>query len=117
MIEHKIPQYISYFPFHPVFTTPNDTTLVWTAEKPTFAPSMPPWVYIVPEHVWSKYQDADLKTIKTAPNTPSIASGPFILTSWSRGQGLDDGSQPVLLGPAADRSTRCSSISTRTRSR
>jgi peptide/nickel transport system substrate-binding protein len=99
VIEHKIPQYSSYFPFHPVFTTPDDTTLVWTAEKPTFAPSMPPWVYIVPEHVWSKYQDADLKTIKTAPNTPSIASGPFILTSWSRGQGWTMDRNPYYWGP------------------
>ena len=99
VMEHKIPQYISYFPFDPVFTTPNDTTLVWKAEKPTFAPSMPPWVYIVPEHVWSTYRDADLKTIKTAPNTPSIASGPFTLTSWTRGQGWTMERNPYYWGP------------------
>jgi len=99
VMKHRFPQYISYFPFKPVFTTPNDTTLVWTAEKPTFAPDMPPWVYIVPEHVWSKYEDADLKTIKTAPNTPSVASGPFTLTSWTRGQGWTMDRNPYYWGP------------------
>ncbi|HTG47935.1 MAG TPA: peptide ABC transporter substrate-binding protein [Actinomycetota bacterium] len=100
VMQHKFPQYISYFPFHPVFSTPNDTTLVWKADRPTFAPSMPPWVYIVPEHVWSKYQDADLKTIKNAPNTPSVASGPFTLTSWTRGQGWTMDRNPYYWGTA-----------------
>ena len=70
VIEHKIPQYISYFPFHPVFTTPDDTTLVWKAEKPTFAPSMPPWVYIVPEHVWSKYAGCRPEDDQDGPEHP-----------------------------------------------
>src|SRR5262249_48101972 len=100
VMQHQFPQYISYFPFHPVFSTPNDTTLVWKADRPTFAPSMPPWVYIVPEHVWSRYQDADLKTIKTAPNTPSVGSGPFTLTSWTRGQGWTMDRNPYYWGTA-----------------
>ena len=87
VIDHKVPQYRSYFPFNPVFETPNDTTLIWKAEEPTFAPDMPPWVYIVPEHVWSQYNEDDLKTIKAVENVPSVASGPFVLTSWDRGQG------------------------------
>ena len=41
-------QHRSYFPFNPTFATPDDRTLVWTSRKPTFAPDMPPWVYIVP---------------------------------------------------------------------
>ena len=48
VIDNKIPQYKSYFPSDPVFETPDDTTLIWTAKEPTFAPSMPPWVYSCP---------------------------------------------------------------------
>jgi peptide/nickel transport system substrate-binding protein len=105
VIDHRVPQYRSYFPFNPVFETPNDTTLVWKAEEPTFAPDMPPWVYIVPEHVWSQYNDADLKTIKGVPNTPSIVSGPFMLTSWDRGRGWTMERNPNFWGerPTVDR--------------
>jgi peptide/nickel transport system substrate-binding protein len=105
VIDHRIPQYRSYFPFNPTFETPDDTTLIWKAEKPTFAPSMPPWVYIVPEHVWSQYDDADTKTIKSLPNTPSVVSGPFKLTSWERGKGWTMERNPNFWGdtPVVDR--------------
>ncbi len=105
VIDHKIPQYRSYFPFDPVFETPDDRTLIWKAQKPTFAPDVPPWVYIVPEHVWAKYDDADLKTIKGVPNTPSIASGPFVLTEWTRGRSWTMERNPYYWGdrPTLDR--------------
>ena len=105
IIDHKIPQYRSYFISNPVFETPNDTTLVWKTDAPTFAFDMPPWAYIVPEHIWSKYNDADLKTIKAVPNIPSVVSGPFQLTSWQRGQGWTMERNPNFWGPtpAVDR--------------
>jgi peptide/nickel transport system substrate-binding protein len=87
VIDNKIPQYKSYFPSDPVFTTPDPTTLVWTTKEPTFAPSTPPWAYIVPEHIWSQYDGKDLKEIRGVSQTPAVASGPFILTSWTPGQG------------------------------
>ncbi len=87
VIDHKIPQYKSYFPFDPVFETPNDTTLIWKAKEPTFAPSMPPWVYIVPEHIWADDVGKELKEIRAVPNTPAVVSGPFMMTSWTHGQG------------------------------
>jgi peptide/nickel transport system substrate-binding protein len=105
VIDHKIPQYRSYFPFDPTFEVPDDRTLVWRAEKPTFAPSTPPWVYIVPEHVWNGYDGADLKTIKTVPNTPTVASGPFVLTEWTQGRSWTMERNPYFWGdePALDR--------------
>jgi len=105
VIDHKIPQYRSYFTSNPVFETPNDTTLIWKADAPTFALDMPPWVYIVPEHVWSKYNGDDLKTIKAVPNVPSVVSGPFQLTSWKRGQGWTMERNPNFWGsaPTVDR--------------
>ena len=42
VIDNKIPQYKSYFSFDPTFETPDDNTLIWKAEEPTFAPDMPP---------------------------------------------------------------------------
>lgn len=105
VIDNKIPQYKSYFPFHPVFETPDDRTLVWKAEEPTFAPDMPPWVYIVPEAVWAPYDGEGLRTIRAVENTPSIGSGPFTLTEWNPGQGWTMERNQYFWGeePAVDR--------------
>ena len=105
VIDNKIPQYKSYFPFNPTFETPNDQTLIWKAEKPTFAPDMPPWVYIVPEKVWAPYDGQGLRAIKAVENTPSIGSGPFTLTDWKPGQGWTMERNPYFWGdePQVDR--------------
>jgi peptide/nickel transport system substrate-binding protein len=100
VIDNKIPQYKSYFPGNPVFTTPDPHTLVWTAEEPTFAPSMPPWVYIVPEHVWSQYDGLSLKDIRAVSGLNPVVSGPFMLTSWTHGQGFTMERNPNFWGPA-----------------
>ncbi len=99
VIDNKIPQYRSYFPYKPTFETPDDRTLIWRAEEPTFAPDLPPWVYIVPEHVWAPYDGADRKEIRAAPNVPSVVSGPFMLTDWRRGQGWTMERNPEFWGP------------------
>ncbi|HEX7246695.1 MAG TPA: ABC transporter substrate-binding protein, partial [Actinomycetota bacterium] len=105
VIDNKIPQYKSYFPFDPTFETPDDRTLIWTAEKPTFAPDMPPWVYIVPEKVWAPYDGQGLRAIRAVENTPSIGSGPFTLTDWKPGQGWTMERNPNFWGdePEVDR--------------
>ena len=87
VIDHDISQYRSYFEKGTTFETPDDTTLIWNSPEPTFAPDMPPWVYIVPEAVWSEHVGKDRKEIRAVPNTPSIASGPFTLTEHNEGQG------------------------------
>jgi peptide/nickel transport system substrate-binding protein len=87
VIDNKISQYRSYFPYHPTFETPDDQTLIWHSQAPTFAPDLPPWVYIVPEHVWAKYDGMDKKDIHAAVDLPTVGSGPFVLTQWDRGQG------------------------------
>ena len=99
VIDNDVPQFREYFPFHPTFQTPDDHTLIWTADRPTFAPDMPPWVYIVPQHVWQQYDGQGLGTIKRVDNTPSIASGPYTLTSWTRGQGWTMQRNPYYWGP------------------
>ncbi len=105
VIDNGIPQYRSYFPFEPEFETPDDRTLVWRAQRPTFAPDIPPWVYVVPEHVWAPYDGRDRKEIRNAPNVPAVGSGPFVLTSHQRGQGWTMERNPHFWGstPAVDR--------------
>ena len=48
--------------------------------EPTFAPDMPPWVYIVPEKVWSQYDGKGLRTIKSVENTPPCSE--LLSGSW-----------------------------------
>jgi peptide/nickel transport system substrate-binding protein len=105
VIDNKIPQYRSYFPYSPTFETPDDRTLVWRSTRPTFAPDLPPFVFIVPEHVWAPFDGADRREIRNAPNVPSIVSGPFMLTEWTRGQGWTMERNPEFWGPepAVDR--------------
>ncbi len=105
VIDNKIPQYKSYFPSDPTFETPDERTLIWKAEEPTFAPDMPPWVYIVPEAVWAPYDGRELREIRGVQNTPSIGSGPFVLTEWAPGQGWTMERNPYYWGeePQLDR--------------
>lgn len=105
VIDNQIPQYRSYFPYSPEFETPDERTLIWRSARPTFAPDLPPFVYIVPDHVWSAYDGANRKEIRSAPNVPSIVSGPFMLTDWDRGQGWTMERNPEFWGqePVVDR--------------
>jgi peptide/nickel transport system substrate-binding protein len=100
VIDNKIPQYKSEFPSNPVFTTPDDHTLVWTADKPTFAPDLPPWVYVVPEHDWAQYDGQPLKDIRAVKGMGTAVSGPFMLTQWTPGQGWTMDRNPNFRGPA-----------------
>jgi len=101
VIDHVISQYRSYFNADDTFETPDDTTLIWRSTEPTFAPDMPPWVYIAPEHVWSEHMGKDRKDIRAVPNTPSVASGPFILTEHQEGQGWTMERNPHYWGEEA----------------
>ena len=46
----------------------------------------PPWIYILPEHVWGEYADGDKAELKGVENIPSVTTGPFTLTEVNRGQ-------------------------------
>jgi peptide/nickel transport system substrate-binding protein len=82
MLDENISLFTSYLPYTESITAPDDTTLVWKTKKPTGAPTYPPWVYILPEHVWG-----DLKNPQQFDNFPNpVTSGPFRITEWERGQ-------------------------------
>ena len=80
--------FVDYLPFNPTFTAPDDTTLIWKAEEPTLAPTVPPYIPILPEHVWGRFAGKDVsnKEIEAYEPVPLIGSGPFQLTEWEPGQ-------------------------------
>lgn len=84
ILDNKVGAFIDYLPFTDEITAPDDTTLVWKTTQVTSAPLYPPYIYIMPEHILSKYEDkADLRTWKGFPDT--VGSGPFKLVEWRRG--------------------------------
>jgi peptide/nickel transport system substrate-binding protein len=89
ILDNDLAAFSDYLPYNPTFETPDDTTLIWKSEKPTFAPTIPPWVPIVPEHIWSKYDGSGAKAIKAVrvlADGPLVGSGPFVLTQWNPGE-------------------------------
>jgi peptide/nickel transport system substrate-binding protein len=85
-IDKEFPYFSGYFPEGTTFETPDDTTLIWRSPEPTNGPTVPAWVYIAPEHIWSKYADADVKDITSAKVIPNVSSGPYTMTSAVSGQ-------------------------------
>jgi peptide/nickel transport system substrate-binding protein len=67
-------------------TAPNDTTLVWTMNTPNTAPLTPPWVYIVPEHIWGDKSCSEIKKAPFFEDGEMIGSGPFEMTEWNKGE-------------------------------
>jgi len=72
---------------HNAFEAPDDTTLIWRMEEPSITPEHPPWIPILPEHIWGKYVDTekyDNQDIHEFSST--VGSGPFVLKEWTPGQ-------------------------------
>lgn len=89
--DNAIPFYKDYLPNSPTFSVIDDTHILWTSSKPTFAPIVPPAVPIVPEHVWSQYvtagdAKATRKAVKGYDNADPIGSGVFKLAEYKQGQ-------------------------------
>ncbi len=70
------------------FEAPDDTTLIWHMKTPTTSPLTPPWIQILPEHIWGKYMDPKYtaKDIKGFENIPAVGTGPFQLVEWQPGE-------------------------------
>ncbi len=86
VIDQGISTYNGYFTPTTTFETPDDTTLIWRSETPTNAPMTPPWIYILPEHVWEQYADVEKAELRGVENIPSVTTGPYTLTEVNRGQ-------------------------------
>lgn len=94
VVDNAMPFYKDYFPFNPTFEVVDDTTVLWKAEEPTFAPEVPAYMPILPQHIWEQFSEGsnDPKEVKTAAkefkNDPPIGSGPFVFEEWKKGQFL-----------------------------
>jgi peptide/nickel transport system substrate-binding protein len=78
----------------------NDTTLVWTMKEPNTAPLRPPWVYIVPEHLWSGKSCSEIKKAPFFEDGEMVGSGPFEMTSWVKGESWTMTANPSYWGGA-----------------
>ncbi len=85
VVKNQVGTLSSYFPFSTPdsFSAPDDSTFIWKTSKPTTAPEYPPWVYILPEHIWGKMTPKEATTFK---DLPAVGSGPFELTQWNEKQ-------------------------------
>jgi peptide/nickel transport system substrate-binding protein len=103
IVEFKLGSSLDYLPYSTPesFTAPDDRTFVWTTEVPTIAPTIPPWIYIVPEHLWADRDKDEMKKWNFEPGTePSIGSGPFELTEWTKGDSWTMTANPDYWGGA-----------------
>jgi len=85
IIENGTGSFIDYFPNVKSIKAVDDTTLKWTATEPTIAPLIPPWVYILPKHIWEPLGSYEnMRNFENFPDT--IGTGPFQLTEFVRGE-------------------------------
>lgn len=85
IVENETGSFIDYFPNVESIEAVDENTLVWTATEPTIAPVIPPWVYILPKHIWEPLGSyADMRNFANFPDT--IGTGPFQLTEYVRGE-------------------------------
>lgn len=98
VIDQPISTYAQYFVEGTTFETPDDTTLIWKSPTPTSQPLTPPWIYIVPEHIWDKYADLDKAELRAVENIPSVTTGPFTLTEVNRGENWTLTKNPTYWG-------------------
>jgi peptide/nickel transport system substrate-binding protein len=112
--KYGMPFYKDYFPFNATFEVTAPDTVLWKSEEPTFAPNVPAYMPILPEHIWGEFDTVDgtpttaeaaevRKATKEFANDPPIGSGPFTFVSWDEGQNLKFEVNPNYWGgqPAA----------------
>jgi peptide/nickel transport system substrate-binding protein len=102
--DNAMPFYKDYLPFSPTFKVVDDTTILWKSKEPTFAPEIPAYIPIVPEHIWGEFvvpgdPEATRKAVKEFPNDEAIGSGPFKLAEYKKGQFMRLEANPDYWGP------------------
>ena len=93
ILDLEFTDFSNYLPFTDSIEATDDTTLVWTTTKPTSAPLVPPWIFIVPEHVWSQYETKE--EIRQARCNADAVGGRTIPGDGFPGRGVrHDGEHP-----------------------
>jgi peptide/nickel transport system substrate-binding protein len=83
ILENNFSALTSYLTYTDEITAPNDTTLIWRTTKPTTLPIAPPFIFIMPEHVWGGMTKEEAKQFDNFPDP--VGSGPFRLVEWRKG--------------------------------
>jgi peptide/nickel transport system substrate-binding protein len=87
ILDQGFSNFANYLPYTDSITASDDTTLVWKTTKPTVAPFIPPYIFILPEHVWSKLGDkAAIRAFENYPD--AVVAGPFNVTDWQKGESV-----------------------------
>jgi len=104
IFKKDLSQFMMYLGSPASFEAPDDTTFVWKMEKPTLSPLAPPWIPILPEHIWSKFWNRDNAEIKQFRNVPAVGTGPFVLDEWQESRFWRMTANPYYWGtkPAID---------------
>jgi peptide/nickel transport system substrate-binding protein len=95
--DYQMPFFKDYFPFKPTFEVVDDTTVIWHSTEPTFAPEVPAYAPVLPQHIWEPLLPAGdpsdpevakeaRKAVKEFENEEAIGSGAFTLEEYSDGQ-------------------------------
>ena len=56
--------FTNYLPFTDCIEATDDTTLVWKTTEPSIAPLIPPWIYILPEHVCGGMTKDEIRDVR-----------------------------------------------------
>ena len=88
-----------YLGFPKSFSAPNPTTFVWEMEKATIAPVSPPYVPILPKHIWEKFEGTDAATLKAYTDKADVGTGPYRLAEWKQGEFLRFEARDDYWGP------------------
>jgi peptide/nickel transport system substrate-binding protein len=87
ILDDGFSNFANYLPFTDSITAPDDTTLVWKTTKPTVAPFIPPYIFILPEHIWSKLGDkTEIRAFENYPD--AVVAGPYTVTDWQKGESV-----------------------------
>ncbi len=100
VLDQNWSNFTNYLPFTDSIEAKDDTTLVWKTTKPSIAPLIPPWIYILPQHVWGGMSKDEIKKFENFdPDTGApVTSGPVPHGGVEQGRGLDARVQRQLLG-------------------
>ena len=89
-IDNNVSNYAADVKLIDSVTATDDTTFVIKSKQPTSfysGDSVFLYDYILPEHIWSKYQN-DYKGARQDNNVPNVGSGPYVISDYKQGQSV-----------------------------
>ncbi len=87
ILDMKFTNFTNYLPYTDSIEATDDTTLVWSTTKTTSAPFVPPWIAIVPEHVWGRYE-TKAEILDVNVNQDAVVAGPFQVTEYKNDESV-----------------------------